>query len=216
MSSDQKYNSTTSGRKQFEGAKDFSSAVNFLKQLRPDGPWILTAILPDKSNDPGIPFIITTTTHTTTEASEFVSLHNGNRNLYYSANPTKGPMSKKAAKTDIAAIEYLLADLDPRDDETPEAAKTRYLEQLATFEPKPTAIIDSGNGIQCLWRLLPRILLSSASEDVIADVEVRSAALMTRLGAKAGTQNIDRILRLPGTINLPNKAKRKSQPSFLV
>ena len=27
------------------------------------------------------------------------------------------------------------------------------------FEPKPTAVIDSGNGIQCLWRLKKRIAL---------------------------------------------------------
>ena len=38
---------------------------------------------------------------------------------------------------------------------------------------------------------------------------------MLRLGAKAGTQNIDRILRLPGTINLPNAVKAKEGPCCL-
>jgi hypothetical protein len=44
---------------------------------------------------------------------------------------------------------------------------------------------------------------------IIAEVEARSATLMKRLGSVAGTQNIDRILRLPGTTNLPNKKKIK-------
>jgi hypothetical protein len=128
-------------------------------------------------------------------------------------------MNKKPKKTDIAAIEYLLGDFDPLGDEKLEDAKARYLKQLYDLEHKATALVDSGNGIQGIWRLGQAIDLSHyplatddkggpvwgpEAEKIIADVEGRAKALMERLGAKAGTQNIDRILRLPGTINLPN------------
>ena len=180
-----------------------SEAISFLEQLRPGGPWVLTAITPDGPTH-------TETVRTAAEVESFISEHNGKRNLHYSVNPTKTPMSKKAAKKDIAAVEYLLGDLDPQPNEMPEQAKTRYLTELKTFNPRATALVDSGNGIQGLWKLDPPIPLGDGSESIIADVEARSAALMRRLGAEAGTQNIDRILRLPGTINLPNKAKLKA------
>lgn len=189
----------------------------FLEKLRPGGPWLPAAIMPEG----GTPTVITA--RTAADVDAFIATHNGTRNLYYSVNPTRTAMRKKAEKTDIAAIEYVLADLDPATGETSEAAKARYLTQLnGTFEPKPTAAIDSGNGIQGLWKLKERIVLGEpirntkgklefAPEDQakIADVEACSAELMRQLGAKAGTQNIDRILRLPGTTNLPNAKKRK-------
>jgi hypothetical protein len=187
------------------------TAVAFLEKLRPGGPWVLVAIVPD-----GEP--TATTAFTADQVAVFIRTHNGKANLYYQVNPTRTPMSKKAAKTDIAAIEYILGDCDPASDETPEAAKGRYLEQLnGAFEPKATAGVDSGNGIQGLWKLEERITLgelingkfSAEDQAKIADAEARAAAVMQRLGAKAGTQNIDRILRLPGTINLPNAKKRK-------
>jgi P4 family phage/plasmid primase-like protien len=179
-------------------------AIEFLEKLRPGGPWVLSAIVPDGA--------ITTVTVVDGDAVRaFIRDHNGRRNLYYSVNPTRTAMTSKAAKADIAAVEYLLADLDPRDGETPDAAKARYLAQLENaFEPGPTAIVDSGNGIQCLWRLAKRIELPPGAEATIADVEARTAAVMLRLGSKAGTQNIDRILRLPGTTNLPNATKLKA------
>jgi hypothetical protein len=46
-----------------------------------------------------------------------------------------------------------------------------------------------------------------ATNAVIEDVEARIKTLILSLGGGAGTQNIDRILRLPGTTNLPNAKK---------
>jgi hypothetical protein len=197
-----------------------NDAVVFLKLLRPGGPWVLSAIVPDGA-------IETTTALTADDIRKFVRDYNGKRNLYYSVNPTRKPMASKAAKVDIAAIEYLLADLDPEDTEEPETAKARYLTGLDKLKPVPTGIIDSGNGIQVLLKLAEPIALAEpvwgknakgepikvypeATAKQIADVEGRVKLLMETLGSVAGTQNIDRILRIPGTINLPNAKKLKA------
>jgi putative DNA primase/helicase len=178
-------------------------AVDFLERLRPGGPWILTAILPDGK-------ATTTTAHDAKEAIGFVRQHDGSRNIYYSVNPTRTATTKKAKKSDIAAIEYLLADLDPNDDEAPDDAKARYLKALKTFTPAATAIVDSGNGIQVLWKLAEPVNLTKPDDAAIADVEARSGEMMKALGCDdISTRNIDRIFRLPGTINLPNAKKRK-------
>jgi hypothetical protein len=189
-----------------------NDAVEFLALLRPGGPWVLSAIEPDGK-------IETITAKTDGDVRAFVSEYNGARNLYYSVNPTRKAMTSKAAKTDIAAIEYLLGDLDPKEGETPAAAKPRYLAALDELKPAPTAIIDSGNGIQVLLKLAQPIELAEPvikegkkvfpeeTAAQIADIESRIKTLMETLGSVSGTQNIDRILRLPGTINLPNAKK---------
>lgn len=173
-------------------------AIQFLEKLRPRGPWVLTAIIPDGN-------AITITAHTAQEVRSFITTHDGKRNLYFSVNPTKRALRKKASKADILAAEWIYADVDPKDDETPEQAKDRYSAALNGFEPKPTAIIDSGNGLQAFWRLLDGL-----PADRFAEAEARTRATLIALNAPAGTQNVDRIMRLPGTINLPNKKKLKA------
>jgi hypothetical protein len=86
-------------------------ACEFLEKLRPGGPWVLIAIVPD-----GAP--TGTTAFTADQVVAFIRAHNGKANLYYQVNPTRTPMFKKAAKTDIAAIEFIPVDLDPRAGET--------------------------------------------------------------------------------------------------
>src|SRR5579872_5062588 len=194
--------------------------IDFLELLRRGGPWQLSAINPNVDDD-----IITRTIRSIDHARRFLYEHNGKRNLYYSVNPVKLE-HRKAKKTDITAIEYLPCDLDPKDDEAPEAAKTRYRDALKSFHTPPTFAVDSGNGLNVLWRfdqpiMLPKPLmrtdpktrkstwvLSPEAETIIGVVEGGAKAAMEALGSIAGTQNIDRILRLPWTINIPTRTKR--------
>src|SRR5215212_1649380 len=167
-----------------------NSAIEFLEKLQPDGPWVLTAIIPDGPTE-------TITATTAEDVSAFVCKNNGTKNIYYSVNPTRTAMTSKAAKADIAAIEFVLVDLDPNEDESPEDAKARYLATLETQQPTCTAIVDSGNGIQGLYRLAEPIKLEQpiivngkkVFPAVVSDVEARGKALMETMGSVAGTQN---------------------------
>lgn len=177
-------------------------AVDFLNALRPGEPWLLIAIAPD---GPG-PMAITA--RTDADARRFVNKWNGRRNLYYGVNPTKYAMSRKPKKADIAMVEYLHCDLDPDKGETPQQAQARYDAAIDTYGICPTLVVNSGNGLNCLWRLTEPVPLDS--DETIADIEARNLALVLALGGPPGTQNVDRILRLPGTINLPTVTKRKA------
>ena len=171
---------------------DHQEALKFLSWLRPDGPWVLTAIQPDGP-------IETRTVQTIEEAAAFIERHDGKRNLYYSPNPSKRPLCAKAKKEDIAAAEFIHVDIDPLPTEKPEAAKARILPLLESFNPRPSGVIDSGNGMQGLWRIAA---LAEAEA-----IEPYNRAMIVAFGAGAGTHNCDRILRIPGTMNLPTTAK---------
>lgn len=200
--------------------RTYQVAINFLEQLRPGGPWALLAF--DPNREYGSPVAAITTNDADT-VHEFGN-HDGRNNLYYSLNPLRRAMSKKAAKTDIAKIEFLHADLDPNQGERPADAKARYLKALETYKHAATAVVNSGNGIQALWRLKEPIDISRwepvlikkelklhpDAQKIVDDVEARSKAIMRDLGCDdTSTFNIDRILRLPGTINLPTAKKKK-------
>jgi putative DNA primase/helicase len=180
-------------------------AVEYLKWLRPNGPWLLLAFKPDGPNGRDVP-VEALTVHTGCEVHEFVLQHSGSSNCYYSLNPPKRPMNKKPRKTDILRTEFLHADLDPRANESAQAAPERLLKAVETFRHPPSATIISGNGVQALWRL--RQAFEPKSPEEFEAVEVCNLALTLALGGTAGTQNADRILRLPGTLNIPNSTKR--------
>ncbi len=120
----------------------------FLKWLRADGPWTLTAIVPDGK--------ITTKIFTDLDAAgRWIKARNKTANVYYAVNPLKSSYkaSKKAKKSDVAAMEFLHLDIDPVPGKPIEAERERIRRVIDGIEPQPSIVIDSGGGFNCLWRL---------------------------------------------------------------
>ena len=129
-------------------------------------------------------------------------------NIYFEPNETRPGCNNKPAKTDMMAALGRFGDIDPLDDQFPLADERDRLARLVAnlaADPNfpPTAIIDTGNGMQPLWTVAREVL----SPKAIARIENETKAIENALGA-GGTHNIDRLLRLPGTLNFPNKKKR--------
>lgn len=154
------------------------------------GPWVLTAIVVDGTTE-------TATFTDPDEMSAWVAKRNGKLNLYYMVNDPKRPLTSKAKKTDVAAMRALHVDVD---DPSPEA-----LARIQAHDPPPSVIVFSGNGYNALWKL--RGLVPVTPEN-IDELESYNRGLIERLNGDPACFNIDRILRLPFTWNLPTKTKR--------
>ena len=128
------------------------------------------------------------------------------RNIYFQPNETRPDCTRKPGKSDMVAAVCRFADCDPDDTHFSLAEERDRLHRLAdaliASEFPPTVIIDSGNGLQPIWAVEREPL----TPEVTTRVETETAALERTLGA-GGTHNIDRLLRLPGTVNFPNKVK---------
>jgi hypothetical protein len=178
-------------------------AITFLQRLRPGGPWHLIAIAAERNR----PMRGCRATSAET-ARQFIANY-GHRNIFYSVNRCGEMAGVKAKKADITHIEYVHADLDPAPGEVPKAAKERYRAALkASGLPAPSFVIDSGNGLQMLWRISP-VRVEDQPPSVVGRVEGINRAVMAMLGCHdTSTHNIDRVLRLPATTNHPDSKKR--------
>ncbi len=186
-------------------------AIDFLKRWCPEGPWVLTAIIPDGKTE-----TVTFTPDRWQKAAEWIEEYQGKRNLYFHVNPVRRALSVKASKEDIARLAWLHVDIDPRAGEDFEEERARALRMLRSFTPKPTAIIDSGGGYQGFWRLIPSDKLNIAGSIAKAQELEAYNLQLEKLFQADHCHNVDRIMRLPGTINLPTarKAKKGRRPTL--
>lgn len=198
---------------------DYGQSLEFLRLIYPDGPWMLTAISVDKKS-------IEARTFDQDEHDDvlaWLNLH-AHKNLYYSVNePVQAAREKKKLlKTDVRRAHFLHVDVDPRikdkddprtDEEWLAAEQERILHQLSSYKPEPTVVVFSGGGYNALWRLDAPFAIaegSASEEESLAraiDLERRNWQLELDFATPDHCRDVSRILRLPGTINRPNKEK---------
>lgn len=121
-------------------------------------------------------------------------------NLYWSPNAVRPGLNKKARKADVAVVRYAHVDIDPpRGDAAFD--KAAEVTALCAAELPPSVIVDSGGGVQALWRLDGETVSP-------ADVEGINRFLIARFGGDPACWNVDRVLRVAGTVNHPTAKKR--------
>jgi hypothetical protein len=148
-------------------------------------------------------------------------------NIYFSINALRYGLGRerkegtccgpKAAKTDVARMHFVHVDLDPKKGETPDEAKARAQALLDAYHLSPSIVVDSGGGLQALWALvaLGTELDVNGDIDKAHELERVTRQLEIDFGIDAAGKNaadhcfnIDRIFRVPGTVNVPNKKKQ--------
>lgn len=136
------------------------------------------------------------------DLAKFIEQHNGEANLYFAVNPLIRDPGTKATKADVAALAYHHVDLDPRDGEPLDTEKKRLLAAVEALPCSPTELIDSGNGLGVFYRVNDPILHNGNTDEL----EQINRRLAQHFGGDH-CHNIDRIMRLPGTVNLPTASK---------
>jgi len=174
-----------------------------LEAFHPKGPWVLTAIRVDRKG-------IKTETfgpETKTEAEKWIKKNEGRQNLYFSVNLPAQALTKKAEREEIDVVPWLHVDIDARAGEDLAEELVR-IETLLTVECPilpPTFIVYSGGGYQAFWHLEEPLQIKGELQ-AAEDASRFNQQLEIVLGGD-NCHNIDRIMRLPGTTNLPGAKK---------
>lgn len=132
---------------------------------------------------------------------------NGRANLYYALNSIKWTRNRKAGRWGINRVLSFHVDVDPRVGEAPEECKTRAVQMAAKYKTPPTCIIDSGGGVQLIWDLVEPIVIEGDLGKA-EGAKLYNLQLENEFGGDS-CHNVDRILRLPDTENIPDANKLK-------
>jgi hypothetical protein len=180
---------------------NYRTSIKFLLEFHPARRWVLTAIEPRRIEGPNRIATATFDEARYIEAMEWLQKHGDlHYGLYFTVNPPDKDFPIKPKKADIPQAFYLHVDCDPKAGKEPTSEQNNYIGLLQKFNPGPSVIVKSGNGIHGYWRLNTPCSTQQA--------EAANKILEKTFTGGTQTFNVDRIMRLPGTINYPNAVKQ--------
>jgi hypothetical protein len=173
------------------------SALDFLRAVTPAaGCGTLCAFTPDNVPRGGCSY----DANSLDRVAKFIAAHESD-NVYWTPNTVREGINKKPTKDHITEMRWVHLDYDFTDNDTPESV----LAKIRAYRLPPSIVVFSGGGYHIYWRLEKPI---PVTPDNVAKLEVANRQVIADFGTKEGTHNLDRLLRLPGTRNWPNKGKR--------
>jgi len=147
-------------------------------------------------------------------ATTWVDKRQRKANLYFTVNSLlRAPTSGKAAKTDVDEIVAFQIDIDVPAGVSQGCGVAAILKAVRSYRLPPSVITLSGGGVQAFWILQDRIKIggdeakAEAAECYGRGLEDDFRALVGKLGKVDSCHNSDRVMRLPGTWNMPDATK---------
>ncbi len=189
---------------------DTRLSLDFLERFRPSGPWVVTRI---RSNLTGIDTACFTDP---AELEKWLIKYNGSEkeNIYFTGNSHVDGINfssrsmKKLSRQHIKSMDWLHVDIDPDGSKDIELEQKRILATLNNPPegiPQPTFIVYSGGGYQAFWRLDESFMING-DEALYEEAKLWNIYLEKNLEGDS-CHNVDRLMRLPGTINWPTQRK---------
>ncbi len=122
--------------------------------------------------------------------------------VYFGVNPRDG---RGGRKENVKYLTSFHSEIDYGEEGHQKPSRFRSYEEalnaIRKFLLEPTIIIHSGGGVHCYWVLTEPL---QVQDHGIETLEGINKSLSLALGGDPGTQDISRLLRVPGTYNFKN------------
>ena len=194
---------------------DADVAVKFLTDFADGGP-ITVVMIPDEGHGGRGQTFNTSDLDAVIDMRSFISAHESRHSqVFYMPNRAADDCGHAIpAREDIVEIRAVVLDFDPSKTTPLEEERLRLREVLDNLIDTdlctPTTAVDTGGGMQVIYRLKTPLRLPPPDgfDKAVEQYETLVKALARSFGADTKTWRINNLFRCPGTYNWPNASKK--------